>query len=103
MIRKILNTSYAPLLVIPVAVLYFFLLFAFAPTQEPVRWEDNVKNPDNHEFVVETAFNCGDIPLDSVTQEMFDIRYNKGYTPAQLHDMYMNDQCGCPDSLLYKK
>ena len=56
------------------------------PAQVEAKWADNIRNPANHDFVVETAFNC-DLPLNKVTQEMFNIRYLKGYTPAQLADM----------------
>lgn len=37
-------------------------------------WADNIHNPDNQEFVVEVAFNLG-IPVEKVTQGMFDERY----------------------------
>lgn len=39
-----------------------------------VSWEDNIKNPENEEFLVETAFNL-DIPLNEVTQKQFNARY----------------------------
>lgn len=39
-----------------------------------VKWEDNINNPDNEEFVVEVAFNEG-IEVEEVTQEMFNQRY----------------------------
>jgi uncharacterized lipoprotein YmbA len=38
------------------------------------KWADNIKNPDNQEFVEEVAFNLG-IPTNKVTQEQFNIRY----------------------------
>jgi hypothetical protein len=40
----------------------------------PTKWADNIHNPDNQEFVEETAFNLC-IPVDQVTQEQFNIRY----------------------------
>ena len=40
----------------------------------PVKWADNIKNPDNQEFVEEVAFNLS-IPTNKVTQEQFNIRY----------------------------
>jgi hypothetical protein len=43
--------------------------------QDTTAWVDDVRNPDNHEFVVEVSFNNGDIPLNEVTQEMFNARY----------------------------
>lgn len=39
-----------------------------------VKWEDNISNPDNEEFVVEVAFNAG-VDAEEVTQEMFNSRY----------------------------
>jgi hypothetical protein len=51
---------------------------------------DSIHNPINYEYVVETAFNNGNIPIDSVTQAMFNERYCDGNTPAQLHDIYVN-------------
>ena len=39
-----------------------------------VKWEDNIGNPDNEEFVVEVAFNAG-VDAEEVTQEMFNSRY----------------------------
>jgi hypothetical protein len=39
-----------------------------------VKWEDNIHNPDNEEFVVEVAFNEG-VEVEQVTQEMFNARY----------------------------
>ena len=53
-------------------------------------WEDSIKNPANHEYVVETAFNNGNIPLDQVTQDMFNERYCNGNSPAQLHEIWSN-------------
>lgn len=46
-----------------------------------VSWDDDVKNPENREFVVETAFNkygcnpCTDKDLKKVTQQDFNKRY----------------------------
>ena len=45
-----------------------------APTPV-VKWIDNVKNPYNEEFVVETAYNLDKKPKD-VTQDEFSLRYN---------------------------
>lgn len=39
-----------------------------------VKWEDNIHNPDNDEFIVEVAFNEG-VEVEQVTQEMFNARY----------------------------
>lgn len=39
-----------------------------------VKWEDNISNPDNEEFLVEVAFNAG-VDAEEVTQEMFNSRY----------------------------
>ena len=39
-----------------------------------VKWEDNISNPDNEEFLVEVAFNEG-VETTEVTQEMFNSRY----------------------------
>lgn len=38
------------------------------------RWADNIKNPENQEFVEEVAFNMH-ITADKVTQEQFNKRY----------------------------
>lgn len=38
------------------------------------KWEDNVNNPANLEYVKEIAFN-EDIPVKEVTQDMFNRRY----------------------------
>lgn len=40
-----------------------------------VAWEDNINNPENHEFVVEVAFNEG-VEMWEVTQEQFNERYS---------------------------
>lgn len=39
-----------------------------------VYWIDDVRNPYNHEWIVETAFN-NDVTYEQVTQEMFNARY----------------------------
>jgi hypothetical protein len=39
-----------------------------------VKWEDNIENPANEEYIVEVAFNEG-VSVDQVTQEMFNARY----------------------------
>jgi len=44
-----------------------------------VRWKDDVKNPENKEFVGEVAFNKGTKNLKKVSQEEFNKRY--GVTP----------------------
>lgn len=53
-----------------------------APSPTPkVSWEDDVKNPENKEFVVEVAFNkygcnpCTDKDLSKVSQKDFNKRY----------------------------
>jgi hypothetical protein len=38
------------------------------------KWVDSIKNPENQEFVEEVAFNLC-IPVDQVTQEQFNSRY----------------------------
>ena len=38
------------------------------------KWADNIKNPENEEFVEEVAFNLG-IHADQVTQQQFNKRY----------------------------
>ena len=40
-----------------------------------VKWEDSIDNPDNEEFVVETAFQLTNGHTEDVTQEMFNSRY----------------------------
>jgi hypothetical protein len=45
-----------------------------APTPV-VKWIDNVRNPSNEEYVVETAYNLDKKPKD-VTQDEFSLRYN---------------------------
>ena len=42
-----------------------------------IRWCDNINNPENHEFVVEVAFN-ENVEIWNVTQQMFNERYNVG-------------------------
>jgi len=37
-------------------------------------WTDNIKNPENEEFVVEVAFNLNK-PVSQVTQKEFNNRY----------------------------
>ena len=39
-----------------------------------VKWEDDIHNPDNEEYVVEVAFNEG-VSVHQVTQSMFNERY----------------------------
>lgn len=46
-----------------------FLLFPLA-----IKWEHNVKNPENEEFVVEVAFNLNK-KVCEVTQDEFNERY----------------------------
>ena len=43
-----------------------------------VKWENNINNPENGEFVCEVAFNEG-CTAEEVTQEQFDNRYSAGY------------------------
>lgn len=40
----------------------------------PVKWANDIHNPENDEFVGEVAFNLG-ISKDEVTQEQFNRRY----------------------------
>ena len=44
------------------------------PIKNQVDWEDDIYNPDNKEFVIETAFNLGK-PVKKVTQQDFNRRY----------------------------
>jgi hypothetical protein len=53
-----------------------------APSPKPkVSWEDDIKNPENKEFVQEVAFNkygcnpCTDKDLKKVSQKDFNKRY----------------------------
>lgn len=39
-----------------------------------VNWADDIKNPENEEFVLEVSFN-EEIPVNQVTQEQFNKRY----------------------------
>ena len=39
------------------------------------KWKSSIHNPDNQPFVLETAFNLG-VPIDQVTQQQFEERYN---------------------------
>jgi len=39
-----------------------------------IKWEDNINNPDNEEFITEIAFNEKCAP-EEVTQSMFNQRY----------------------------
>jgi len=39
-----------------------------------IEWSNSIHNPENEEFVIETAFNLGILP-QQVTQEQFDARY----------------------------
>ena len=43
-----------------------------------VKWENNIHNPENGEFVAEVAFNEG-CTAEQVTQQQFDERYSSGY------------------------
>lgn len=43
-----------------------------------IKWENNINNPENEEFVVEVAFNEG-CTSEQVTQAQFDERYSEGY------------------------
>lgn len=43
-----------------------------------VKWENNINNPENGEFVAEVAFNEG-CTAEQVTQQQFDERYSSGY------------------------
>ena len=44
-----------------------------------VSFADDVRNPENYDYVCETGFNNGDLPTRKVTQSMFNTRY--GITP----------------------
>jgi hypothetical protein len=43
-----------------------------------VKWENNINNPENGEFVCEVALNEG-CTAEQVTQQQFDARYSAGY------------------------
>ena len=47
----------------------------YMDSKPKVAWADDVHNPENEEFVCEVAFNLN-IPMDSVTQEQFNERYD---------------------------
>lgn len=49
-----------------------------------IAWEDDISNPDNQPYVLEVAFNL-DIPVDSVTQAQFNMRYVRS-TPYYLRE-----------------
>lgn len=86
------------------------LILAFLPfgiIQKPcnckpvlvVKWEHNVRNPDNEEFVVEVAFNKKKGPnydvskkdISRVTQEEFNQRY--GITKDTMFYYYQMPRC----------
>ena len=48
--------------------------FSYCSIPKYVAWDDNIKNPDNEEYVAETAFN-NDCLVSEVTQEQFNERY----------------------------
>lgn len=63
--------TYAPLLLIPFALVYFSVLGLIIHISE---YKDSIKNPVNAEYVIQTALDY-EIDPDEVTQEMFNQRY----------------------------
>jgi len=49
-------------------------LYPLQETKQTIQ-SNSIEDPSNYEYVIETAFNLG-IPVDSVTQEQFNERYN---------------------------
>ena len=47
------------------------------------KWEDNINNPINEEYVIQTAMDY-DVPTDTVTQYMFNVRYCDDNSSAQI-------------------
>lgn len=47
------------------------------------RWKDSINNPVNEEYVIQTAMDYG-VPADSVTQQMFNVRYCNDNSPDQI-------------------
>lgn len=45
------------------------------PSWSPVAWSNDIRNPENLDYVIETAFNLG-VTTNQVTQDQFNIRYN---------------------------
>ena len=67
----------AEILVVAVIVVAFILTSCTVSPNE-LAWDDNIANPENHDFIVEVAFNL-DIHVDSVTQEQFNARYHETF------------------------
>lgn len=61
--------------------------------QKKVKWEDDIKNPENEEYVNEVAFNL-DIDPKDVTQEQFDQRYKEDDDNNEMEDEEMEDEEG---------
>jgi len=50
------------------------ILYSCSINKHHTKWEDNIHNPENSEFVSEVAFNL-EISKDKVTQQQFNYRY----------------------------
>ena len=55
-------------------MLFIILTSCSVQKYSNTKWEDSISNPNNEEFVVETAFNLG-ISSKKVTQQQFNDRY----------------------------
>jgi len=55
-------------------MLFIILTSCSVHKYSTIAWEDDIHNPENEEFVVETAFNLG-ISSRKVTQQQFNERY----------------------------
>lgn len=57
-----------------------------------VSWENSISNPDNWDYVVETAFNNGEIPEVEVTQTQFNQRYHT-VGSEDVYPLILKDSC----------
>jgi hypothetical protein len=55
-------------------MLFIILTSCSVHKYSTIAWEDDIHNPNNEEFVVETAFSLG-ISSKKVTQQQFNERY----------------------------
>lgn len=55
-------------------MLFIILTSCSVQKYSNTKWEDSINNPNNEEFVVETAFSLG-ISSKKVTQQQFNDRY----------------------------
>jgi len=54
-----------------ITILCSFVLLQSCTT---TKWADSIRNPENTEYVIETGFQLGKLPID-VTQKEFNERY----------------------------